>query len=77
MLSVSLGGSSRSDLIASARGVMGWVEAQQLSQYGSYVWMVKPRSWKLTSTHSGACTRASPNRRAETRCPSTTMGCTT
>ena len=41
--------------------------------------MLKPRSWKLnmTSMLSNACTRASPNGKAEARCPATSRGRTT
>ena len=60
-------------------GVMSWVEAQQLSQQGSHLRIGETRVGKLnsTSTLSKACTRAPPKRKAEARCPSTSMGWTT
>ena len=53
----------------SARGICGWVEAQQLSQVLSQLPMAKAveMGLNMTRAENSACTRRSSKRRAEAR----------
>jgi hypothetical protein len=53
----------------SARGICGWVEAQQLSQVLAQLAMAKPLrcGLNMTKAENSACTRRSSKRRAEAR----------